>query len=78
VRELQRELVYARYPLKIADKWITPMEYYTQKKARRMVDDAKFVVDGIKEYLRRRNEDSLRAACLTNLSEPPFLHHVYL
>ncbi|MBS7622317.1 HEPN domain-containing protein [Candidatus Bathyarchaeota archaeon] len=26
-REIQREVVYARYPLKIADRWVTPMEY---------------------------------------------------
>jgi len=53
-RELQRELVYARYPLKIADKWITPMEYYTKQKATTIVDDARFVADAIKGYLSRK------------------------
>jgi HEPN domain-containing protein len=27
-REIQRELVYARYPLKMSGRWVTPMEYY--------------------------------------------------
>lgn len=52
-REIQREVVYARYPLKVAGKWITPMEYYTQEKARGIIDNAKFVVEGIKTYLKR-------------------------
>jgi HEPN domain-containing protein len=46
--EIQREVVYARYPLKVCGKWLTPMEYYTREKAREIVDNAKFVVDGIK------------------------------
>jgi len=50
-REIQREVVYARYPLKLADRWVTPMEYYTREKARGIIDDAKLVVDGIKAYL---------------------------
>lgn len=52
-REIQREVVYARYPLKVAGKWMTPMEYYTRKKTREIIDNAEFVVDGIKEYLKR-------------------------
>jgi len=50
-REIQREVVYARYPLKVADKWVTPMEYYTREKARGIIDNAKFVVDVIKSRL---------------------------
>jgi HEPN domain-containing protein len=50
-REIQREVVYARYPLKVAGKWVTPMEYYTREKAKAVIDDAKFVVDGINAYL---------------------------
>jgi len=53
-REIQRDVVYARYPLMIAGKWVTPMEYYTQVKARTIVDDAKFVTEKIKEYLTRK------------------------
>ena len=53
-REIQREVVYAHYPLKIAGRWVTPMEYYTQEKARRIIDDARFVVDGIKTYLEEK------------------------
>jgi len=52
-REIQREVAYARYPLKVAGKWVTPMEYYTQEKARGIIDNAKFVVEGIKIYLKR-------------------------
>jgi len=51
--EIQREVVYARYPLKVAGRWLTPMEYYTREKARRIIDNAGFVVDGIKMYLKR-------------------------
>jgi len=47
-REIQREVAYARYPIKVAGKWVTPMEYYTREKARRIIDNARFVVDGIK------------------------------
>jgi len=50
-REIQREVVYARYPLKVAGKWVTPMEYYTGEKTRGVIDNAKFVVDGIKRAL---------------------------
>src|SRR3990170_666822 len=50
-REIQREVVYARYPLKVAGKWMTPMEYYTREKTMLVIDDAKFVVNGIKAYL---------------------------
>lgn len=52
-RQIQREVVYARYPLKVAGEWVTPMEYYTQEKARAMIDNARFVVDEIEKYLKR-------------------------
>ena len=51
-RDIQREVVYARYPLKVAGEWVTPMEYYTREKAKRIVDDARFVVDEIKALLK--------------------------
>jgi len=54
-RRIQREVVYARYPLKVAGEWVTPMEYYTEEKAREINDNARFVVDGIKMYLKRAN-----------------------
>jgi HEPN domain-containing protein len=47
-RNIQREVVYTRYPLKVAGKWVTPDEYYTREKTRVVIDDAKFVVDVIK------------------------------
>jgi HEPN domain-containing protein len=49
---IQREMVYTRYPLKVAGKWVTPDEYYTQEKTRVVIDDAKFVVDVIKTILK--------------------------
>lgn len=52
-REMQREVVYARYPLKVTGRWVTPMEYYTQEKTIVVIDNAKFVVNGIKAYLKR-------------------------
>ena len=54
-RRIQREVVYARYPLKVAGEWVTPMEYYTEEKAREIIDNARFVVDRIKIYLKRAN-----------------------
>mgnify|MGYP001072357302 CR=1 FL=1 len=52
LRDIQREVVYARYPLKVADRWVTPMEYYTQEKAMEIVNHAKFIVDAIRIYLK--------------------------
>jgi HEPN domain-containing protein len=51
-RNIQREIVYTRYPLKVAGKWVTPGEYYTQEKTRVVIDDAKFVIDVIKRTLK--------------------------
>jgi HEPN domain-containing protein len=53
-REVQREVVYARYPLKLDGRWVTPMEYYTRDKARKAIDDAKFVVEGVKGCLEEK------------------------
>jgi len=49
--EIQREVVYARYPIKVVDKWVTPMEYYTREKARGIIENTKLVVNGIKMSL---------------------------
>ncbi len=51
-KNIQREVVYTRYPLKLAGKWVTPMDYYTREKAIIVIEDAKFVVNGIKTYLK--------------------------
>jgi len=51
-REIQREVVYARYPLRLGGKWVSPMEYYTREKSRRIIDNARIVFNGIKEYFR--------------------------
>jgi HEPN domain-containing protein len=50
--EIQREVVYARYPLIVNGKWLTPMEYYTKEKAKKIIDNAKFVVNEIKNALK--------------------------
>lgn len=50
-REVQREVVYTRYPLMVDGKWLTPMEYYTEEKARRVFEDARYIVNTIKMYL---------------------------
>jgi len=50
-REVQREVIYTRYPLKVADKFETPMEYYTLEKAKMIIDNAKSVIDGLRRYL---------------------------
>jgi HEPN domain-containing protein len=50
-REIQREVVHARYPLKKAGRWITPMEYYTKEKAEKVLRDAGFIVEKVKAYL---------------------------
>jgi len=52
-REIQGEVVYARYPLKMGDKWVTPMGYYTAEKARTIINNTKFVINGVKEYLKK-------------------------
>lgn len=52
-REIQREVVYARYLIKVAGKWVTPMEYYARDRTREVIDNARFVVDGIKACLKR-------------------------
>jgi len=54
-RSIEREVVYARYPLKIAETWMTPMEYYTKEKAEQVIKDAKFIVSKTKEYFKRLN-----------------------
>lgn len=54
--EIQREVVYTRYPLRVAGRWMTPMEYYTREKAGEVIDKARFIVDVIKTYLERTAE----------------------
>jgi len=52
-RAVQREVVYASYPLKVDGKWVTPMEYYTRERAREVIDNARFVVNEIEAHLKR-------------------------
>ena len=63
-KRIQREVVYARYPIELGGARVTPMEYYTEKKSRRIIDDAKFVVNEIKKYLKKQLHGGLSAeAC---------------
>ena len=55
-RDVQREVVWARYPLKVGGKWVTPDEYYTREKARAVIDDANFVVDKIKKFIMKNRK----------------------
>ena len=52
-KRIRREVVYARYPIKVGGAWVTPMEYYTEEKSRRIIDNAKFVVNEIKKRLKK-------------------------
>ncbi len=52
-RRIEREIVYTRYPHKVAGTWMTPMEYYTREKAEEAIADAKIVISKIREYLKR-------------------------
>lgn len=49
--DVQREVVYARYPLKVGGKWVTPDEYYTREKAKTVIDNAESIVDTIKKFI---------------------------
>ena len=51
-REIQREVIYTRYPHKIGGKWLTPEEYYTRDKAKAAIGNAEFVVCTIKNHLK--------------------------
>ena len=51
-REIQREVVYTRYPVSLNGRWVAPMEYYTRDKAALVVENAKFVVRTIRKCLR--------------------------
>lgn len=55
-RDVQREVVYTRYPLKVGGKWVTPDEYYTRKNARVIIDSAEFVVNRIKKFIMKNRK----------------------
>jgi HEPN domain-containing protein len=50
-RDIQREVVYTRYPVSIEGKWVAPMEYYSREKALMVIENARFVFAIIKKYL---------------------------
>jgi len=50
-REIQREVVYTRYPILEGGKWITPMEYYSREKSRGIIEKATLVVKGIRRAM---------------------------
>jgi len=53
--DIQREVVYTRYPISTGGKWVTPMEYYTREKAQAVIENAKLVCGIIENYLEENN-----------------------
>lgn len=53
-REIQREVVYARYPILVGGEWLSPMEYYTLEKSRGIIEKATLVVRGIREAMDKK------------------------
>lgn len=52
VRVLEQHVVMSRYPIEVEKgKFIPPYEYYKEEDARRMFEDAKFVVDAVKRLI---------------------------
>lgn len=54
-REIQREVVHSRYPIRVNGKWMAPIEYYTKKRSKEITNEAEFVIDRIKDYLRKED-----------------------
>jgi len=53
-REIQREVVYSRYPIRINGKWVAPVDYYTKVRSIEIINMAEIIVNIIKEYLREK------------------------
>ena len=53
-REIQREVVYTRYPILEEGEWVTPMDYYTMEKTRGIIEKATLVVEGIRWAMDKR------------------------
>ena len=55
-REIQREVVHSRYPIKVEGKWVTPVDYYTKERTREIINMVEMIVERIKEYLIEKGE----------------------
>jgi len=53
-REIQREVVYSRYPIRINGKWVAPVDYYTKVRSIEIVNTAEMIVSRIKKYLGKK------------------------
>lgn len=53
-REIQREIVYTRYPILVGGDWLAPMDYYTVEKSRGIIEKATLVVKGIREAMDKK------------------------
>ena len=53
--DIQREVVYTRYPISTSGKWVTPMEYYSREKAQTVIENTKLVCGIIEKYLQENN-----------------------
>ena len=54
-REIQREVVYTRYPILEGGKWLTPMDYYTMQKSRGIIEKATLVVTVIRDAMDKKS-----------------------
>ena len=50
-REIQREVVNARYPILKGGKWLAPMDYYTKEKSSKIIEMATLIVNRIKDAM---------------------------
>ena len=51
---IQREVVYSRYPHHVGGMWVAPSRYYGGGDAKKALSDTKFVIEIMGEYLKRR------------------------
>ncbi len=52
-REIQREVVYTRYPILEGGKWLAPMDYYSKEKSSKIIEMATLIVKRIKDAMEK-------------------------
>ena len=50
-REIQREVVYTRYPIRIGGEWLAPMDYYTMEKSSGIIEKTTRIVQRIRKAM---------------------------
>ncbi len=53
-REIQREVVYTRYPILEGGEWLAPMDYYTMEKSSGIIEKATLVIRRIREAMDKK------------------------